>query len=224
MTDSARTPLSIDMVSDVICPWCYVGFRALDWAVMALSFSNTVTVRYRPYRLDPETPEGGRDRLATLARKFPDENQRQAIRTALNEAMADVGLSFDPERPTRIPDTTQAHRLIRWAHGTDQQREVMTALFEAYWQHGEDISERDVLVAAAAEAGLDADEMSARLATSEDEASVREEAAAFRGAGFSGVPSFIVNEQAAFAGALPKAQLLEAIKSLETETAKANPD
>ncbi|MEM9422022.1 MAG: DsbA family oxidoreductase [Pseudomonadota bacterium] len=217
MTFLDRPQLSIDMVSDVICPWCYIGFRSLDWAEMALSFNNSVAIRYRPYRLDPDTPAEGRDRRATLAGKFPDALQRTSMLEALEQSKADVGLQFDPERPERIPDTTNAHRLVRWAHESDKQHTAMNALFEAYWHHGEDVSKPGVLVAIAEEVGLDGREISARLQTREDEASVKEEAAAFRAAGFGGVPAFIVNEATAFTGALPKNQLLETIKSIAAE-------
>lgn len=184
---------------------------------MAFSFTHDVVIRYRPYRLDPDTPPGGRDRAATLARKIPDPEQRKAIREALETAMADAGLSFDPGRPARLPDSTNAHRLVRWAHETGHQHAVMAGLFEAYWHHGEDVSAAPVLTMVAETAGMDPTEIEARLATSEDIEAVREEAASFRGGGVDGVPTFIVGEQTGFAGALPKAQMLDALKTLAAD-------
>lgn len=213
-----RPQLIIDMVSDLVCPWCYIGFRGLDWAKMALSFEYTLSVRYRPYRLDPDTPTEGRDRSATLARKFPDSDQRNAMKTALQGAMADVGLSFDPDLPVRLPDTTDAHRLILWATEKGQDHAVKAALFEAYWHHGEDIGRPEVLAQVAEVSGLDGEVLRARLATTEDREAVRQEAAELRGGGLKGVPGFIVNEQAGFEGALPKAELLSALRQLATET------
>lgn len=206
------------MLGDIVCPWCYIGFRGLDWARMALSFSHDLEIRYRPYRLDPETPPEGRDFHATMASKIPAPEDRQAMTGALRDAMADVGLDFSPEAPSRLPDTTDAHRLVRWAQETGDGHDVLAALFEAYWQYGEDIGEPDVLVQVAVSAGLDEAEIRARLAGDEDRASVREEAAEYRAGGVKGVPAFIVNEQAGFEGALPKAQLLETIKQLAAET------
>ena len=212
-------PLTIDVVSDPVCPWCYVGHASLGFALMALSFEGPVAVRYRPYRLAPDTPPGGTDRAAALAAKFPDAAQRDAMRGALRAAARDAGLSFDPDAPGRLPDTTDAHRVIRWAHEDTLQREVAGAVFEAYWRRGEDIGEAGVLAAAAARGGMDAEAVAARLATDEDRDDVTEEAAAFRAGGVTGVPTFIVNEARGFAGALPKAELLAAIKSLAGEGA-----
>ena len=216
--DTAKPQLTIDMVSDPVCPWCYIGFKSLGWSLMALSFQAEVTVRYRPYRLSPETPPGGTDRRAALAAKFPDDAQRAAMREALEEAMQDAGVSFDPDTPERLPDTTDAHRVIRWSHEEGLQREVTEAVFEAYWQRGEDIGQRDVLARAAARGGLEEAEVAARLASEEDRTDVAEEAAAFRAGGVSGVPTFIVNEQTGFAGAVPKDKMLEAFRTLAAET------
>ena len=207
-------PLTIDVVSDPVCPWCYVGHAALGFALMALSFEGPVALRYRPYRLAPETPPGGEDLRSVMARKFPDEAQRAAMRQALTEAARGAGVSFDPETPAVLPDTTDAHRVIRWAHEEDRQREVAGAIFEAYWQRGEDVGEQDVLSRAAAAGGMDGDEVAARLATDEDREDVIQEAAAMRAGGVTGVPTFIVNERQGFAGALPKDELLAAIRQL----------
>lgn len=210
-------PLTIDVVSDPVCPWCYVGHAALGFALMALSFEGPVALRYRPYRLAPDTPPGGEDRDAVMARKFPDEAQREAMREALAEAARGAGVSFDPMTPGRLPDTTDAHRVIRWSHEEGQQREVAGAIFEAYWQRGEDIGEHAVLAGAAARGGMDRQAVLDRLGTDEDRDDVAEEAAAFRAGGVSGVPTFIVNEARGFAGALPKDQLLAAIRALVAE-------
>ena len=210
----AKDILTIDMVSDPVCPWCYVGHAALGFALMALSFEGPVALRYRPYRLAPDTPPGGRDRAAALAAKFPDGDQREAMRAALIDAGTSAGVSFDPSAPERLPDTTDAHRVIRWSHEDGHQRDVAGAIFEAYWRRGEDIGGHAVLAAAAARGGMDRAAVLDRLATDEDRADVAEEAAAFRAGGVTGVPTFIVNEAQGFAGALPKDQLLAAIRQL----------
>ena len=217
--NAKKPPLVIDMISDTVCPWCYVGFRGLDWAVMGLSFNYDISVRYRPYRLDPDIPPEGRDRAATIARKFPDAEQRAQVLGALKEAMLDVGLDFLPETPARIPDTTDSHRLIRWAQEEDKGREMKGALFDAYWQHGEDISHLEVLTQVVTEVGLDAVGYRERLKSPEDREAVRQDAAEYRGAGtIQGVPTFIVNEQLGFQGALPKAELLGGIRQLAEES------
>ena len=201
-----------------MCPWCYVGLASLDWALMALSFERDVTLRFRPYRLVPDTPAEGQDRAAAVAAKFPDAARRAEMRRAITEAGAAAGVTFDPDTPERLPDTTDAHRLIRWAHEEGIQREVKRAVMDAYWQRGEDIGDRGVLARVAGRAGMDEDAVAARLASEEDRTDVAEEAAAFRAGGVDGVPTFIVNEQAGFAGALPKDQLLAALRQLADET------
>ena len=213
-----RPPLLIDMVSDPVCPWCYVGLASLAWARMALSFEYALTVRFRPYRLAPETPPDGMDRTQALAAKFPDPGQRDQMRAALAAAGRDAGLTFDPGTPPRLPDTTDAHRVIRWAHDDGRQAEVKRAVMDAYWQDGRDIGAHDVLAEAAGAAGMDEAEVAARLSTDEDRADVAEEAAAFRAGGVDGVPTFIVNERTGFAGALPKDRLLAALRQLAGET------
>ena len=206
------------MVSDPVCPWCYVGLASLDWALMALGFEREVALRFRPYRLAPDTPPGGRDRAEALAAKFPDADQRANARAAIMEAGRAAGVTFDPDTPERLPDTTDAHRVIRWAHEEGVQREVKRAVMDAYWQRGADIGDRDVLARAAGAGGMDADAVAARLATEEDRTDVAEEAASFRAGGVDGVPTFIVNERTGFAGALPKDQLLAALRQLASET------
>ena len=207
------------MVSDPVCPWCYVGLASLDWALMALSFERDVALRFRPYRLAPNTPPGGVNRAAAVAAKFPDAQRRGEMRRAIIEAGAAAGVTFDPDTPERLPDTTDAHRVIRWAHEEGVQRKVKRAVMDAYWQRGEDIGDRGVLARVAGQAGMDEDAVTARLGTEEDRTDVAEEAAAFRAGGVDGVPTFIVNEQAGFPGALPKDQLLTALRQLASETA-----
>ena len=206
------------MVSDPVCPWCYVGLASLDWALMALSFERDVALRFRPYRLAPDTPPEGRDRAEALTAKFPDAGQRARARAAIIEAGRAAGVTFDPDTPERLPDTTDAHRVIRWAHEDGAQRAVKRGVMDAYWQRGEDIGDRAVLARVAGGAGMDREAVAARLDTQEDRTDVAEEAAGFRAGGVDGVPTFIVNERTGFAGALPKDELLAALRQLAGET------
>ncbi|WP_041535101.1 DsbA family oxidoreductase [Parvularcula bermudensis] len=213
-----RPQLTIDVVLDLVCPWCFIGFRGLDWAAMALSFEFDLGVRFRPYQLDPTTPVAGRDRESVWQEKFPDSEIRARVVSALHEAMADVGLSFALDRPDRLPNTLDAHRVVRWAGLEGGGREMVAALFEAYWTEGADISRHDVLAAAAETAGLGGADIEARLASDEDRADIAQEMSELRAGGVTGVPTFIVNEKAGFPGALPKAELLAALRQLAEET------
>ncbi|NHK26849.1 DsbA family oxidoreductase [Parvularcula flava] len=217
MSDTSKPLLILDMVSDPVCPWCYVGKRSLDRALMALSFSNDLMVRYRPYQLAPDAPKEGRNRKEYLASKFSAE-QLDQMNGALLEAARVAGLDLDPSLPEIAPNTLDAHRVIRWAHEDNLQREVVEALFDAYWKHGLDLGSHDVLATVAAEAGMEKADVLARLGSVEDVNDVKEEAQAFRAGGVNGVPTFIINEQAGFAGALPPDQLLETIRQVAAET------
>ena len=213
-----RPLLVIDMVLDPVCPWCYVGKRALDRAIMALSFNYTLVVRYRPFMLTPDVPLGGLDRELRLSKIYPTADKRAAARTALLQGAKEATLDLDPDTPKRIPHTGDALRLIRWAHETNQQSDLVEALLAAYWQGGADLSDCDTLATIAGTAGLDKAAIRTRLAGSDDLEEVLNEAKSFRKGGVNGVPTFIVNEAQGFAGALPPDQLLTALRQLAAES------
>jgi len=215
---SEKTRLVVDIVSDTVCPWCYVGKRSFDRAKLSLMMDYELIVRYRPYQLNPDTPEDGLDRAAAYAKKFPDKEHLAALQASLVEAARGVGLVLDPLKPTRLPNTIDSHRVIRWAHFQGLQEEAKEKIMAAYWAQGRDIGDPDALAAAAGAAGMDAADVRARLDTDEDREDVRAEAAGFRAGGVSGVPTFIVNERAGFAGAHDPATLVQGIRRLADET------
>ncbi len=216
MTDKPR--IIIDMVADPLCPWCYVGKRALDRVLMALSFSHDVVVRYRPYQLAPDTPQQGVSRRDYLERKFPDAAQRDQMAMVLKDAARHAGLDFDPALPALQPNSLNSLRLWRWSHYDGLQIETAEGIFAAYWKEGADIGSPEILAEIAQKVGLDADESLARLQTREDVQDINEEVASFRAGGVDSVPTYIVNESAGFAGALPPDQLLSTIRDLAAET------
>lgn len=204
--------LTIDMVSDPVCPWCYIGKRSLDRAVMALSFEYNVMRRFRPYQLRADTPMEGVDRHAHYKKMFPDETQMRQVMDGMAESARLAGVNFDPMTPEILPNTIHAHRMIRLAHFDDKQDEMVEALFEAYWVKGADIGDIDVLSKFAGVMGKTVPDVKAYLEGKEDLAEIQDEANEFRNGGVSGVPTFIINEQTGFAGALPPDQLLNAIR------------
>lgn len=216
---SEKPLLTIDVVSDPVCPWCYVGKRSLDRALMALSFSYELDVRFRPFQLAPDLPPEGVDRAAYYAKKFPDVDKREQARTALEAAARQVGLALDSRLPQWQPNVLDALRLIRWSHEEGCQSSVVEAIFNAFWMRGLDIGAPEVLADIGAEEGMDRASLLARLSTQEDAGALKEEIADFRAGGVSGVPTFIVNEQTGFAGAHPPDVLLDAFRKLATETA-----
>ena len=147
-------PLTIDIVSDVVCPWCYLGEKRLDAALAEAP--QPVAVRWRPYQLDPTIPDGGLDRAEYMAKKFGASGRLKAVHDNLTRLGAEVGLPFAFDKIKRAPNTLDAHRLIRWASSAGVQRKVVDRLFKAYFVEGRDIGDRGVLIDIAGECGLDA--------------------------------------------------------------------
>ncbi len=209
---SAKPPLLVDIVADPVCPWCYVGIRSFAAAKEELSSSFDVAVRFRPYQLNPDTPEEGVDREAHLRRKFSDPERLNAIREQLKSSAQAAGFDFDASVPTRLPNTLKAHQTLRWAHGGGAQEAFAEALYQSYWEGAADIGDIDVLAKIAAGVGMDGGAVRENLLAGEDRDLVRAEAQAMREAGVAGVPTFIVNESKGFSGALPPAQLAAALR------------
>ncbi len=182
-------PLTIDIVSDVVCPWCYLGEKRLEAALA--EDSRPVAVRWRPYQLDPTIPEGGLDRAEYMTKKFGRNGRLQSIHDNLTRLGAEVGVSFAFGKIKRSPNTLDAHRLIRWAFSAGVQARVVDRLFEAYFVEGRDIGDRSVLVEIASECGLEGTLVEKLLNEGADVDLVREEIAEAQAIGVSGVPFFI---------------------------------
>jgi predicted DsbA family dithiol-disulfide isomerase len=194
-------PVHVDIISDVICPWCYVGKRAFDIAVAARP-EIAVTVRFRAYQLDPDVPAHGADRRQRLLEKFGGDAERlKAIGEALKDAAANVGLDLNPDRIERTPNTLDCHRLILWAASAGAQEMMVEALFQAYWREGEDLTCQDTLVAIARGCGLDGPVVRDLLSSEADIGAVRQEIDVARRMGVTGVPCFVFNQTFAVMGA-----------------------
>ena len=149
----ANEILTIDIVSDVVCPWCYVGEKRLEEALA--EEAGPVAVRWRPYQLDPTIPEAGLDRAEYMEKKFGNSGRVKSAHDNLTRLGAEVGLPFAFDKIKRSPNTLDAHRLIRWAASAGVQAKVVDRLFKAYFVEGRDIGDRNVLLAIAGECGLD---------------------------------------------------------------------
>ncbi len=199
--------MDIDIFSDTICPWCFIGKRRLERA-LAERPQPDLTIHWRAFQLNPDMPAGGMDRGQYLELKFGGASNAEAIYAQVRAAGETEGIDFAFERMKRTPNTIDSHRLIRHAgqkasQGQARQDAVVQALFDAYFLRAEDIGDLDVLVAAAAEAGLDGEETRAFLAGDAEAEAVRAEDRSARQAGISGVPCFLFNGQHALAGAHP---------------------
>ena len=182
-------PLTIDIVSDIVCPWCYLGEKRLEAALA--EEPQPVQVRWRPYQLDPTIPEGGLDRAEYMAKKFGRDGRLETVHDKLTRLGAEVGVSFAFNKIKRSPNTLDAHRLIRWALSAGVQARVVDRLFEVYFAEGRDIGDRGVLSEIAGECGLERALVDELLTNAADVDLVREEIAEAQAIGVSGVPFFI---------------------------------
>jgi predicted DsbA family dithiol-disulfide isomerase len=216
---SLPTELTIDVISDVVCPWCFIGKRRLEKAI-TLTPELAVTVRYRPFFLNSWVPREGISRRDYLIRKFGSVERYMQNAPRVVAAARAEGLVYNIDTITRQPNTIDCHRLIRWSGESGDAVRMKQRLMDLYFTEGADLSDREVLVAAAEACGLDADQVRQRLASDEDVDVVTAEARSFETAGVSGVPYFILGGIFAVSGAQEPEYLAEAMERTVAERAK----
>jgi predicted DsbA family dithiol-disulfide isomerase len=222
MPDTLHEPVTIDVVSDVVCPWCFIGKHRLERA-LALKPEIPVEVRFHPYFLNPWVPREGMDRKDYLTTKFGSPEGYGQIAQRVKAAAAAEGLTYASEKMARQPNTLDCHRLIRWAGEIGKAPAMKQRLMDLYFTEGGDLSNHDTLVAAAADVGLDAEEVRARLASDHDVAAVEAQAKSAQEAGINGVPFFILGRRYAISGAQEPEQLAEAIGRVAAEADQPAP-
>ena len=210
--------MQIDIVSDTVCPWCFIGKRRLARA-LALRPDVPVQVFWRPYRLDPTIPREGVDRRAYLKAKFGDGPRSTAMGDAIRSEGAGEGLDFAFDKIAKTPNSLDSHRLIRWSTNTGAQDDVVERLFRAYFIEGRDIGDPQVLTDIAGEAGMDAARVAELLAKDSDLAAVEREAGMANQMGISGVPTFIFDSKMMISGAREPEVLVKIIDKAVAETA-----
>ncbi len=193
-------PVTIDIVSDVVCPWCYVGKRRLEAALKERP-DVRATIRWHPFQLDPTIPPGGLDRQSYMARKFGSLDRVEEIHARLEEAGRGAGLAFAFDKIKRAVNTLDAHRVLTWASREGVANAAKEALMQAYFTDGRDLGDRTVLGEIAGGVGLDRDTVVARLATDQDVDTVKAGVAQAVKMGVSGVPFFIFGQAFAVSGA-----------------------
>jgi predicted DsbA family dithiol-disulfide isomerase len=198
------TPLKIDFVSDVSCPWCVIGLNALEQAIDRLPMPVTAAFHFQPFELNPDMPPGGQDITEHIAQKYgatPEQSaaNREAIR-ARGEAL---GFVFSMDKRGRIYNTFDAHRLLHWAELEGRQYALKRALFTAYFTDGRDPSSHEVLTSVAGEAGLDQDHAARILASGEYADEVRERERMYLDLGIHSVPAMIINDKYLLQGGQP---------------------
>jgi len=190
----------IDVVSDVVCPWCYLGKHRLE-AALALRPDIKAEVRWKPYFLDPRVPREGMARVDYLSRKFGSDERIRPAHERLSKLGKEEGIEFHFEKIARQPNTLDAHRVIAWAGAKGKASPVVERISGSFFSEGVDLTNTETLVEAAAAGGLDADKMRQDLASERDVTAIQNAANSAAEAGITGVPFFIFNNRFAVAGA-----------------------
>lgn len=194
--------MKLDIISDPICPWCYIGKTYLDQA-LAQRPDHPFVIEWHPFQLNPEMPAEGMDRRAYLEAKFGGQTEAVQAYLPVVERAEAAGLTINFEAITRTPNTLDAHRLIHWAGIEDRQEAAAMALFRAYFDEGRDIGDIDTLADIADALGMDAAVVRKLLQSDADVADIRARDTQFREMGVNSVPTFIVAGQHAVPGAQP---------------------
>ncbi|MFO0460873.1 MAG: DsbA family oxidoreductase [Burkholderiales bacterium] len=207
------TSRNVDVVSDVVCPWCYIGKRQLEAAIARLPEDERPVVRWHPFQLNPDLPPEGVDRRAYLEAKFGGAERAAQIYERVRAAGRTAGLELAIDRIERQPNTLDAHRLIAWAQ-SDPSRDataMVEALFRAYFVEGRPVGERDALARLAGEAGYDAQAAREMLASDTGSAEIQAMDRHAREMGITGVPFFVFDSKVGISGAAGTDTLLDAM-------------
>lgn len=205
--------MQIDIISDTVCPWCFIGKRRLEKA-LAERPDLDVQINWHPFQLNPDMPEGGRDHKEYYREKFGDEARVRELVDNMTAAGAAEGLDFDFAAIDKSPNTLASHRLIRWAASAGCQDKVVEALFRAYFVEGRDIGDHEILSEIAGAAGMEADLVKALYVEGRDIELVKEDIAGAQQMGISGVPFFIIDHKYSVSGAQSPAVFIGVIDKI----------
>ena len=217
--------LTVDIVSDVVCPWCFIGQKRLRRAIEMVP-DVAIHIRWRPFQLDATIPAGGMDRKQYILSKFGSEERLREIHARIEPLGEAEGIKFDFGAIKVSPNTLDAHRIIRWAAsaGDGVQDRLARRLFELYFEEGRNVGDHAVLVEAALEAGMDAALVESLLPTDADRDAVAAEAATASRMGITGVPCFLFENKYAVMGAQDAETLASAIRQLADAKARGELD
>jgi len=217
--DESRAEISIEIYSDVVCPWCYVGKRRLERALVQSHGSVKGLIAWRPFQLNPTMPQEGMERTAYLEAKFGSTDAFKRLEEHVLEAGREERIAFAFEKIARTPNTFLAHRLIWHAARQDRQDSVVDSLFKGYFEEGADIGSSATLVRLAQRAGLDGADTERFFQKDEGVAEVKAEEAAGHRLGIRSVPYFVLNQAYGISGAQPVERFVAAIEKVLTQPA-----
>ena len=206
--------INIEVVSDVVCPWCYIGKRRMEKAVNQLKDQFDFTITYSPFELNPNIPEEGLDQKAYLSKKFGSDERYQQITQNVTRTAAQEGLHFDFSKQNVSPNTREAHRIIWLAKQEGVQLAAKEAFMKAYFEGGVDLSKKENLIAVAESVGLDAKKVKSLLDSDEGTSEVTLSESVNSQRGISGVPFYIINNKYGFSGAQPTDVFVNALKEI----------
>lgn len=208
-------PIQIDIVSDIACPWCAIGYARLEQAMNQLADELTFSVQWHAFELNPDPDTEPQPILQALSRKYGrSEAEMQAAQSNMMEIAKNLGLNFSRMQERYTANTFDAHRLVKWAGEQGRQTEMKMALFEAYFGRAEDVGKPEVLLGCVESIGLDVAQARAVLNSDEYAELVRNEESRYQQAGVSAVPAFIINEQYLISGAQEPATLVNALREI----------
>lgn len=205
--------IRLDIFSDPVCPWCLIGKANLDRALEAHP-EHPFSIQWHPFQLNPSMPAGGVDKRDYLANAFGSEARLNEVHQRLADTARKAGLDLDPDKPKRLPNTLNAHRLIHWAGLEGWQTAAVSALFRAYWHEGRDIGDMSVLADVAAQVGMDRAAVLRLLASGADADDIAARDLDARDKGVSAVPTFLIAQQYVISGAQPPEAWAEVIAEL----------
>jgi predicted DsbA family dithiol-disulfide isomerase len=214
--------MQIDVISDVVCPWCFIGKRNLERALETWRTKHpdeTPTVRWHPFQLNPQLPDRGVQRKQYLENKFGGPERAREIYARVSAAGKRAGIDFAFDAIQVQPNTIDAHRLLHYAAELGRQDETAEAIFRRYFVEGADLSDKETLADIAQQAGMNRDEVAAYLASDSDRELVEEQDRRARAIGVEGVPFFIFNQRLALSGAQPPEVIVEAMEKAREELA-----
>ncbi|WP_395334466.1 DsbA family oxidoreductase [Novosphingobium sp. BL-8H] len=207
--------LKIDFVSDVVCPWCVIGLAGLEQGLQSLDGVVEAKIHFQPFELNPAMGPEGQDIGEHIAQKYGSTPEQSAAnRDMIRKRAADVGFTMTMAPGSRIYNTFDAHRLLHWAADSGGQRALKMALFEAYFTHGENVSDHDVLLDVVGRAGLDRARAAEILAGDEFAEEVRRDEDLWRSRGINSVPAVIVNDRYLISGGQPPEHFAQALRQI----------
>jgi len=210
--------IKVDIVSDIVCPWCYIGKRRLEKAIEELKGEFEFDISYLPFELHPNMPKEGRNQKEYLTEKFGGEERYHQLTANVTSVAAEEGLHFDYSQQQNSPNTRDAHRLIWLAKQEGVQPEVKEALLNAYFEKGVDLTKDDNLIDVAESAGLDRNKAMALLCSDEGLVEVEYLEQLNTQRGVSGVPFYIVNDKYGISGAQPSSSFVSAFRDISEKT------